>query len=114
MVAPLPYLAMVHALTGLFIMPLVVKRHGWRAIFAKGRAHLLRIGWIAVLMPLGYVLVLKAYAMAPVSYVGAMREVSIVIAALAGWRWLGEDFGKRRSLGAMLIFGGILLVAIAD
>ncbi|MGH7495017.1 MAG: DMT family transporter [bacterium] len=112
MVAPLPYLAMVHALTGFFLLPLVVQRHGWRAILAKGRFHFPHIAWIAVLMPLGYILVLKAYAMAPVSYVGAMREVSIVFAAFAGWRWLGEDFGRRRSLGALLIFGGILLVAI--
>ena len=31
--------------------------------------------------------------------------------SLAGWRWLGEGFGKTRITGAILIFGGILLIA---
>jgi len=38
-----------------------------------------------------------AYTMAPVSYVGALREVqAFVLAALAGWCWLGEAFGVVR------------------
>jgi len=42
-----------------------------------------------------------------------MREVSIVFAALIGWRRLGESFGRTRILGAILIFGSILIIAIA-
>ena len=44
---------------------------------------------------------------------GALRELSIVLAALAGWRWLGESFGVVRTTGAVLIFFGILVVAVA-
>jgi drug/metabolite transporter (DMT)-like permease len=36
----------------------------------------------------------------------------IVFAALIGWRWLDESFGRARILGAMLIFVGILIIAI--
>jgi uncharacterized membrane protein len=46
-------------------------------------------------------------------YVGALREVSIVLAALAGWRWLGEAFGALRTVGALLIFVGIVVIATA-
>ncbi len=111
--APLPYLMLVFALSGFLLAPFVLKQYGWRAMVTKGRNRPLQIGAVAVLMPLAYVLVLKAYAVAPVSYVGAMREVSIVFAALAGWRWLGEDFGKRRTLGALLIVAGILIISLA-
>jgi drug/metabolite transporter (DMT)-like permease len=48
-----------------------------------------------------------------VGYAGAVREVSIVFAALAGWRWLGEPLGRWRLAGAVMIFVGIGLVAIA-
>jgi len=35
-----------------------------------------------------------------------------VIGAFAGWRFLGEKMGGYRVLGAAVIFGGILLIAI--
>ncbi len=112
MVSPLPYLMLVLGLTGLFIAPVVLLRYGYRATFDQWRTNFPHIGLVALLMPLAYVLVLQAYAIAPVSYVGAIREVSIVLAAVAGWRWLGEDFGKMRTMGAILIFIGILVIAL--
>ena len=111
--APLPYLMLVFALSGIFLTPFVLKRYGWRVMAAQGRKSALHIGVIAVLMPLGYTLVLKAYAFAQASYIGAIREMSIVFAALAGWRWLGEGFGGRRTAGALLMVAGILIIALA-
>jgi drug/metabolite transporter (DMT)-like permease len=35
-----------------------------------------------------------------------------VLAALIGWRWLGESFGPRRVLGAAAVFLGILTLAL--
>jgi drug/metabolite transporter (DMT)-like permease len=40
-----------------------------------------------------YIIILLSYAKAPVSYVAATREISIVIAGLVGWLWLKESFG---------------------
>jgi drug/metabolite transporter (DMT)-like permease len=62
---------------------------------------------------LTYILVLQAYAISRVSYAGSVREVSIVFAALLGWRLLGERFGIARMIGAILITGGILIIAIS-
>ncbi|NJN48477.1 MAG: EamA family transporter [Candidatus Competibacteraceae bacterium] len=56
---------------------------------------------------------LSAYALAPVSYVGAVREISIVLAALAGWLWLHESFGRIRTVGAIVMCVGIVLVTMA-
>lgn len=66
-----------------------------------------------LLSVLTYILVLQAFSMARVSYGGAIREISIVFAAFIGWRWLGEGFGLARTIGAALMFTGILVVAIA-
>jgi drug/metabolite transporter (DMT)-like permease len=48
-----------------------------------------------------------------VSYAGALREVSIVFAALAGWKLLGEPLGRVRVIGSLVIFAGIVLIAMA-
>ena len=112
-VSPFPYLMLVLGIGGLFIMPVMLKRYGLRAALRSGQKNFRQIFAVAALMPLAYVLVLQAYAIAPVSYIGAVREISIVLAAFAGWRWLGEAFGKVRTLGAILIFIGILVIALA-
>jgi uncharacterized membrane protein len=59
-----------------------------------------------------YGAVLFAYSMGRISYVGSIREVSIVFGALMGWRFLGEKFGLVRAIGAGIIFAGIVIIAI--
>ena len=58
-----------------------------------------------------YVLVLFAYARTPVTYAGAVREISVVFAAVTGWLGLDERFGVPRTIGALLIFAGIVIIA---
>jgi drug/metabolite transporter (DMT)-like permease len=59
-----------------------------------------------------YLFALFANRIAPVSYSGAIREVSVVIGALLGWRLLGEKMGGMRVVGAVVIFAGILVITI--
>jgi drug/metabolite transporter (DMT)-like permease len=59
-----------------------------------------------------YLFALFAYSLAPGNYSEAIREVSVVIGALAGWQFLGEKMGKIRVLGAVVIFTGIILIAV--
>ncbi len=68
---------------------------------------------IALLSLGGYALVLAAMARAPVSYVGAARESSVLFAALLGWLVLREGFGLRRFIAACVIFCGIACLALA-
>ena len=59
-----------------------------------------------------YALVLAAVRHAPVGYVTALRESSVVIAAFAGWRILHEPPGKQRvASSCVVLFGLVLLVA---
>ncbi len=112
-VDPVAYTALVFVLTSVFALPPILHRFGWAAVRAGGRAHWRLAGSIGCLSLLSYMLVLVTYTFAPVSYAGAIREVSIVFGALAGWLWLKESFGPVRVLGALIIFAGILTILIA-
>jgi drug/metabolite transporter (DMT)-like permease len=111
--APAPYTELVFGLTAVLVTPAVFARYGYASVVAVWRAHWRGILWVGILMPLSYMLVLQAYTMAQVSYVGAMREVSVVLAALVGCLWLKESFGTIRTIGSMLIFLGMLVIAVA-
>jgi drug/metabolite transporter (DMT)-like permease len=110
---PTAYTMLMLGLTGVLFTPFALRRRGWKAVIAVGRQRWRRILLIGVLGLLAYVLVLNAYAIAAVSYAGAIREVSIVFAALAGWKLLGERLGGVRLVGSLLIFAGILCIALA-
>ncbi len=79
---------------------------------AEWRANWPRIIAVGGLLVLTYWLVLLAYSAGHIAYAGAVREISVVFAALIGWRWLGEGFGLARFSGALLIFAGILMIAV--
>jgi drug/metabolite transporter (DMT)-like permease len=109
---PLAYNALVFAATWLTQAPIMLIRYGIRPAVAAMQHEWRRIVPIGVLMLATYMLVLVAYATSTASYVGAIREISIVLAALVGWRWLGEGFGRLRMLGACLTFCGIVAIAM--
>jgi drug/metabolite transporter (DMT)-like permease len=111
-VNPLPYTVLVIALAAAFVTPAVVLRYGNRANINEWRTNWMRIVLVGIFTLLAYMLVLKAYTIARVSYAGAVREISVIFAAFVGWRWLGEDFGLIRLVGAVLIFAGIFVIAI--
>jgi phosphonate utilization associated putative membrane protein len=55
-----------------------------------------------------YAIALWAMTRAPVAAVAALRETSVLFAALIGCLWLGEAFGLLRALGTLLIVAGII------
>jgi drug/metabolite transporter (DMT)-like permease len=92
--------------------PLIVRHYGWEhsiRAFKDQPARLILVGILAVI---AYLSALFAYSIAPVNYSEAIREVSVVMGAFAGWYFLGEQMGKIRILGAVVIFAGIVMIAI--
>lgn len=67
---------------------------------------------VAVLSPLAYLMVLRAMQLAPVALVAAGRESSIVVGAVFGWLVLREPRPARRLVGAVVVLGGIGLIAV--
>lgn len=108
---PVAYIAFVFTATTIFLTPLMLRRYGLSALITGGARHWRRLLVIGVLNVSGYGCVLIAYHLAQVSYAGAIREISVVFAALAGWRLLGESFGRMRLIGASTVFLGVLLIA---
>jgi len=72
-----------------------------------------RIVAVGVLMLTAYLAVLGAMARAPVSYVVAARETSIVVAAVLGAVVLRERHSVVRIAGAVVIFAGLCVIALA-
>jgi drug/metabolite transporter (DMT)-like permease len=69
---------------------------------------------VSVLGPLGYILVLFAMRMAPVSHVAPARELSTLVGAWFGSRLLRESSGPWRIAGAALIVAGVVSLALAS
>jgi len=92
-----------------FLVPLSLRdRAGFvRDCRTQWRAALL----LAVFGPMGYVLVLYAVTMAPLSHVAPAREVSMLFAALLGGRLLGEADRGSRLLGAVCMALGVVALA---
>ena len=60
---------------------------------------------------LAYGIVLWAQARAPLAEVAAIRETSVIFAALIGMIFLKEQFGARRVAAAFVIAAGIVLIS---
>ena len=67
---------------------------------------------ISILTPLGYILVLFAMRIAPVSHVAPAREMSMMIGAYFGTKLLGESYATRRIIGSALIATGVVVLTL--
>ena len=84
---------------------------GRSAVAAVARSHRLPALTVGVLAPLGYILVLLAMQLAPVSIVAPAREVSVVLVGLAGWLLFREPHPVQRLIGAAIVLLGVGLLA---
>lgn len=110
--SPLALGILVFGGTALVVWPYLAVVHR-TALWGEFRLSPLRAVLVALLSLGGYAFVLAAMARAPVSYVGAARQSSVIVAALLGWLVLREGFGARRLAAACAIFVGIACLAAA-
>jgi drug/metabolite transporter (DMT)-like permease len=76
------------------------------------REYRLPIAVVAVLGPLGYILVLFAMQVAPVGHVAPARELATLVGSYFGAKLLKERMTPARVLGAVLIVVGVISLAI--
>jgi len=84
----------------------LTKRRGWNAVkghFGKGM-----LGGVFTFS--AYALAIWAMSLAPVTYVSALRETSVVVAAWIGCKLLNEPFGGRRILAASTVAIGVIVL----
>ncbi len=109
---PLAYGLSFFMLMPLMTTPFIVRHYGWTELvdgFRLAPGRLIMVGFLSVV---AYLAALFAYSIAPVNYSEAIREVSVVLGAFAGWYFLGEQMGKIRIVGAVAIFAGIVMIAL--
>lgn len=78
---------------------------------AIARLHWPSVLIVGVLAPLGYILILLAIQLAPVSLVAPAREVSVVLVGLAGWLFFKEPHPIQRLIGAAVVLAGVGMLA---
>jgi len=108
----LPYGLFMFSMMPFVTTPYLVRKFGWSHFadsWRKNRGYLLLGG---VLGLVAYMMALFAYTFAPLSYSGAIREVSVVIGAFLGWRFLKEEMGGVRVVGSAIVFVGVMVIAI--
>ncbi len=74
----------------------------WRMYLLTGAVSLVTYG-----------LVMLAVRRAPVGYVAALRESSVLVAAFIGWKYLDEGGAHRRLLAAGVVVAGLVLLVVA-
>jgi len=108
----LPYGLSMFVMIPFATTPYLTRKYGWSHftdVWNKKRGYLLLGGMLGLV---AYMMALFAYTFAPLSYSGAIREVSAVIGAFLGWRFLKEELGGVRVVGAVIVFTGVMVIAI--
>jgi drug/metabolite transporter (DMT)-like permease len=102
----LSYVSWLLALEGLPYLAFVLWRGRGSAVsYMLGGRTLAVVGGLCSLA--AYAIVLWAMTRAPVAAVAALRETSVLFAALIGALWLKEGFGVMRLVGAASVVAGI-------
>jgi drug/metabolite transporter (DMT)-like permease len=65
-----------------------------------------------VISGLAYGLALYAKTLAPIGIVSAVRETSVIFAALIGVIWMGEGPATRRLIAASVVAAGVTVLAL--
>jgi drug/metabolite transporter (DMT)-like permease len=106
----IPYLELVLIPSALVALPLVARRRGVAAVRSAVSVQTVTV---SITLFATYLLILVALRLAPAASVSAVRETSVVFAALLAAVFLRERVSRWRYLGAALVAGGIALLALA-
>jgi drug/metabolite transporter (DMT)-like permease len=104
---PAGYVLAMMALTGLMLLPVIMAWQGSRVVLAILRHW--RVGLVGgAMVPLSYGTALWAMTKAPIGAVAALRETSVLFAAVIAAVVLKERFGPLRWIGAAVIVTGLV------
>lgn len=112
LVYPPVYIYLLLLITWLVITPgVLIRERGW--LKSEWRCRKRSIVVVGFLSGFTYLMILFALTISKVSYVAAVREVSIVLSAYFGVVWLGERHGPQKLLGALLIAMGVVAIGLS-
>ncbi len=111
-VPPFTYMYCYTLASNLYFFP-ALKRLDPGVVAMEWRLNKWRILAVSVFNTLSFVLLLFALTLGKVSYVGALRQLSLVFGAGLGWLVLREEFTLPRAMGTALIVIGACLTYAA-
>jgi len=111
LVEPPVYIYLINFITWLLLSPFILKTEAGR-IIAEWHKNRLNIVVVAILVTASYLMILVALRMAHVSYVVAVREMSIVFSVVLGVVLLKERYGKQKLMGSVLIIIGVVTIGL--
>lgn len=85
-----------------------VRRGRWREMTSSVKNSWIQYTLTGVASAVTYWMVLAAVRRAPVGYVTALRESSVVLATFIGWRYLHEASGRRRVIASVIVLAGLV------
>ncbi len=108
----LQYVALLFVLDGWPFALMVLRQRGFAVALPYARARL-PVATVGATASLGsYGIALWAMTLAPVATVAALRETSVLFAALLGTWFLKEAFTLRRALGTVTIVSGVMALRL--
>lgn len=107
------YIYLVFVFMFVFYTPFILIRRDKGAIKAEWASNRRNILIVAFLCFFTFFLVLVAMSLAKLSYVVALRQLSIIFSVVLGAWVLKEEHGDIRFTASLLIFAGSFLIAIA-
>jgi drug/metabolite transporter (DMT)-like permease len=109
-IQPIVYLCGIEIARALIFLPLVMgRRDELAAVWRSHRNHLAGFG---VMAPLSYILFLSALALAPVTAVAPLRELSILFGVVLGGQFLAEKHSWARAAMAAAIVAGVAAISL--
>ena len=105
----LSYILWLYALEAVPLTAFTLWRRRGR-IVESFRPHLVTGSIGSLLAGLAYGIVIWAMSVGPMAHVVALRETSVLVAAVIGSRLLSEPFGRRRIAAAAVIAAGAVLL----
>jgi drug/metabolite transporter (DMT)-like permease len=111
-ISPPAFTSLFHVGTALLLLPYLARSRRRKLLAPWRQEERWRTAGVSVMLAGASTLVLTALSIEPASYVGAGREISVVLGALAGWLLLGEPLGLRRTFAAAVMFSGLALIAL--
>jgi uncharacterized membrane protein len=105
------YLMLIISWVGLSVYVLPKERAWIKREWAANKRTIFIVGFLSNFT---YLIILFAMQISKVSYVVAVREVSIVFSAAIGILWLGERHARQKLIGAAIITCGVIMIGLSS
>jgi len=112
-VEPPLYIYIMLLIVVVLLTPFVLtkKREALKKEWRCNRNNILALGVVVLLT---YMMVLFAFRISKVSYVVAVREVSIVLSTIYGLVWLKEQHVMQKMTGSVIIALGVIFIGVSQ